>query len=90
MHDKKNKSIIPFAEFLTTSHLQENVTKYLNSIKNKLEDTSCQNIFPKIIVTDMSWTLINSILRVFNNFTLNEYLNWCFNYIFKDKHKKKK
>ena len=76
MHDSETESIIPLAEFMTTSHLQSNITKYLLSIKNKFDENDI--LLPKIIVTDFSWALINSVCIIFNNCSLGEYLNWCY------------
>ena len=76
MHDSENEKIIPFAELMTTSHLQSNITKYLLSIKNKFDENDI--LLPKIIVTDFSWALINSVCIIFNNCPVGEYLNWCY------------
>lgn len=77
---------MPLAEFLTTAHDHLNITKYLNSIKNKIIQYSNlnSNIFPKIIVIDMSWALCNSVLLAFNNCTIQIYLNWCFDILTKE------
>ena len=82
-HDKKNTSIIPLAEFVTTANDQISVSKYLCSIKNKLEEHSEKNLLAKIIVTDMGWALINAAMLTFNCCNVSNYLNWCFDMLFK-------
>ena len=77
--DLNKKLIVPLAEFLTTSHDQINISKFLLSIKSKLDN----NEVPKIVVTDMSWALMNSIMFTFNQCTISNYLSWCFNYLYK-------
>ncbi len=46
---------------------------------------STKNNLPRIIVSDMSWALINSIMRVFNNCSMLEYLNGCYDFLFNKK-----
>ena len=81
MHDHEKKCIIPFAEFVTTSHNQNNIAQYLSNIKFKLEQNSGVKL-PDFIVTDMSWALINAVMQSFNNCQVENYLNWCFDYIY--------
>ena len=82
-HDSLHTSIIPFAEFVTTANDQNTISKYLSSIKVKLEEHSKENLLPKIIVTDMGWALINAVMLSFNNCTVLNYLNWCFDMLFR-------
>ncbi len=44
VHDDVNNKIIPIAEFMTTSHTQTNISKYLLSIKAIFERTVCKSI----------------------------------------------
>jgi hypothetical protein len=80
MHDVEHKSIVPFAEFVTTSHTQSNIAKYLTTIQTKLEETKTP--LPEIVVTDMSWALINASCISFNKCRIQNYLNWCYIYIY--------
>ncbi len=84
-HDTKNKIIIPVAEFLTTSNNQITISNFLSEIKLRISLATTKNVQPKIIVTDMSWALINSVMRVFNNCSMLEYLESCFSFIFEKK-----
>lgn len=82
MHDLRQKQIIPLAEFVTTLHGQDNVTKRLDEFKSILQThLISKNPFADVVVTDMSWTLINSTLKVFNNCTALEYLIDCYEHI---------
>jgi hypothetical protein len=83
-HDTIKKNIIPVVEFLTTSNNQITIGNYLSEFKLQLSLATKTNVLPKIIVTDMGWALINSVLRVFNNCSMMEYLNWCYNFVFKN------
>lgn len=85
-HDKPNNSIIPLANFITTSHDHINISSYLTAIKSKIELFCDQRliIFPKIIVTDESMALVHAVLKTFNNCSLLIYLNWCFDILTKD------
>ena len=58
-HDAKNKQVISLADFITTCNTSETISKYLFSIFNILEK-------PNLIVTDLSWALINSVLLILN------------------------
>lgn len=75
-HDTSKHKILPLAEFISTAHDQISIGKYLLTIKNILEQN--QVSLPKIIITDMSWALINSVLLIFNNCNMLNYLNYCF------------
>ncbi|RNA19930.1 kDa in NOF-FB transposable, partial [Brachionus plicatilis] len=73
--DKKNKIIMPIAEFITTEQTTKSISIYLQSIENKI---------PPIIVSDFSWAIINSFLSVFNKITIRTYLTWCYGVIFEN------
>ena len=83
-HDTKKKKILPIAEFLTTSNNQYTISRYLSEIKLRLNVSQKKNVCPQIIVTDMSWALINSIMQVFNHCSVLEYLNCCYDCILKN------
>ena len=76
-HDKTNKCILPLAEFVLTHHDIINISRNLLLIKESLLCYSNAIIAP-IIVTDFSWALVNSVLKVFNNCTMLQYLNWAY------------
>ena len=71
-------------EFLTTSNNQYTISRYLSEIKLRLNVSQKKNVCPQIIVTDMSWALINSIMQVFNHCSVLEYLNCCYDCILKN------
>jgi hypothetical protein len=79
-HCVELKKIIPIAEFLTTRHHQDNIASYLFRLK-RLMAYEGKSLQPKIIVTDFSMALINSVMIAFNSSTLIEYLRWCFDYV---------
>ena len=81
-HDTCNKVIIPVAEFVTTSKNQITIANFLSELKLRINMATTKNIYPKIIVTDMAWALINSLMRVFNNCSMLEYLDNCYGFLF--------
>ena len=84
-HDKKQKFIFPLAEFISTGHDSQTISSYLSILKYQLEKTiplSNQFQFAPIIVTDFSWALINSIMKVFNNCSIDYYTQWCYEILF--------
>ena len=82
-YDTDTNSIIPVAEFLTTFQECTTICQYLLDIKNKIEQyiSGKKYAIAPVIVTDCSWTLINSILTIFNQCTIIQYLDWCFDLI---------
>jgi hypothetical protein len=88
-HDYESKSIIPIAEFFTTSHTQINISIFLMQIKNfflKYSSLCGKKYgflypFAPVIVTDFSWPLINSVLDVFNHMSMMQYLEVAFEII---------
>jgi hypothetical protein len=79
-HDTNKKNIIPIAEFVTTSNNQISIANFLSEIKLRISMATTKNVYPKIIVTDMAWALINSVMRVFNNCSMIEYIVILINY----------
>ena len=81
-HDRENKSIIPLADFITTSQTTISVITFLNEIKYYLQKyhSLCNAKFkplfevPPIFVMDRSWVLINSHLDVFCGINIQELL----------------
>ena len=83
-HDTVKKSIIPVAEFVTTSNSQNTISQYLLEIKESLSNKA----LPDIIVTDMGWALIYAVLKIFNNCDMLSYLHSCFEFLFNNKDSK--
>ena len=79
-HDKKKKIILPVVDFITTAHDQYNIEKFLNIFKSKINNDLTANI----IVTDMSWALMNAVMNSFNKCDISTYLEWCYNVVFKN------
>ncbi|CAF0972658.1 unnamed protein product [Brachionus calyciflorus] len=80
-HDKGNRNIVPVVEFITTCHSTLSISKYLFSIKSliSLHYKNYEDIpLPRVIVTDFSWPLINSVLETFNRISISTYLRLCF------------
>ena len=77
MHDNETQTIIPLAEFFTTSQTGNCIGKYLDSIRDILFVNRSESN-PSIIVTDFSWAMINAVLDSFNRCDILVYLNWCF------------
>ncbi|CAF0909560.1 unnamed protein product, partial [Brachionus calyciflorus] len=66
----------------TSKHLKGYVQFY--SIDPFIMILMCEvqkNILPDGVVTDFSFSLINSIQQVFNQFTIEQYLEACFDYL---------
>jgi hypothetical protein len=95
IYDKDNKSYLPIAEFLTTAPSHLNISLYLFEIKSCFERyraISLKNFkfsLPQIFVTDQSWPLISSLLSVFGNSNISEYLQDSYDLIFNNKKKNK-
>lgn len=76
-HDKDSHVNLPLGEFFTTRQTTRSVKKNLETIIQFLKESGNKN-FPYVIVTDFSWTLINSVLEGFNQINMIDYLNWSF------------
>lgn len=76
----KNNSILPVAEFFSTTHCTTSISQRLLHIRDVLKPTAVGVQFPiaPLIITDFSWALINSSMAVFNNCTFYQYLKWSF------------
>ena len=87
LYDKNAKSILSIADFITTCHTTTNISLFLFQIKSFLQKYySLSNVkkkpifeLPPIIVIDQSWVLLNSILSVFNNLSIVDYLRISYN-----------
>ena len=80
-HDINNKKIIPLAEFITTAHDSDNISKFLVSIKNNFSNSlnlKKREAVAPIIVTDNSAALIKSVCETFNHCSITNYINWTF------------
>ena len=86
-YDFTTRVIIPIAEFHTTSHTASSISGYLFQIKEIFNesngDDETYNIFP-VVVMDQSFALMISILKIFNNCELIEYINWCYKVLFNE------
>jgi hypothetical protein len=86
IYDKEAKSILSIGDFITTCHTTTNVSLFLFQIKFILQKyyAMSKGIYkpsfesPPIIVIDQSWVLLNSILSVFNNLNITEFLKISF------------
>lgn len=88
MHDTKNNQLVPITEFLTTSNDTNSISKFLFSFRKIIEQNSLNRsefIFSPIIVTDFSWALIKSIMDIFNNCSITNYLTWTYDLLVKNK-----
>lgn len=82
LYDSENKSIIPLADFVTTSQTTLSVSTFLNQIRFYLQKyySLCNQKFkpsfedPPIMVMDRSMVLLNSTLEVFNHITYQDLL----------------
>ena len=87
MHDRIEKKILPLAEFVTTSHIADNISEFLNIIKNQIISKIPKRLpfrLAPIIVTDFGWVLINSVMNSFNNSNIKRYIDWCFKILLPD------
>jgi len=86
MYDRTAKSIVSIADFITTCHTTSNVCLFLYQIKFFLQkyysisSKSCKPVyqFPIIMLIDQSDVLLNSILCVFSNLTIVDFLRISF------------
>ena len=86
MHDKKNKSIIPVAEFISSCQNETWISHNLYFIKSIfLHNIIEKNKFKlaPLMVTDFCFALINSIHSAFNGCSLLQYLVWTHDYLMK-------
>ena len=91
VYDKDAKSIFSIGDFITTCHTTTNVSLFLYQIKfiiqkyYSMSNGKYKPTFevPPIIVIDQSWVLLNSILSVFNNLNITEFLNIAFECLIK-------
>ncbi|CAF1040289.1 unnamed protein product [Brachionus calyciflorus] len=86
MHDPQTETIIPFFDFVSTSHNSMTISKYFFSLKKYLEINIPNGFlqFPKVIIMDFSWAFINSCLETFNLCSISQYLSWSFEYFNND------
>lgn len=84
MHDKKTKTIIPVAEFISTIQNSTWISSNLFFIKTMMiENVRNKNkiAIAPVMVTDMSWALINAIHEAFNNCSIVQYLKWSYDVV---------
>lgn len=87
-HDTVTKTIIPVYEFVTTSHSEDSLAKFLSLLKKKFqrEIPSTQKYFSlaPIVVMDFSWASINAVLDAFNMCNIDQYICWSFDVLFRE------
>jgi hypothetical protein len=84
MHDKKTKTLIPVAEFISTIQNSTWISSNLFFIKTMMiENVRNKNkiAIAPVMVTDMSWALINAIHEAFNNCSIVQYLKWSYDVV---------
>jgi hypothetical protein len=84
MHDCNINKCISLFDFVTTSHTVVSISKFLISLKHKLAFFDKKGEYPQAIVVDFSWTLIDSILEVFNMCDFNQYIYYAYKSIVED------
>ena len=60
-HDTSTKTIVPVFEFVTTSHSEDNLAKFLSSMRRKMyREIPSSRFYPiaPIVVMDFSWASI--------------------------------
>ncbi len=85
-HDTVTETIIPVYEFITTSHSEDNLAKFLGSLRRKFRrEIPSQKYFSlaPIVVMDFSWASINAVLDAFNLCNIDQYIRWSFDVLFK-------
>lgn len=88
-HDTETKTILPVFEFITTSHSEDSLAKFLSSLRRRLRrEIPSQKYFSlaPIVVMDFSWASINSVLDAFNLCNIDQYIRWSFDVLFKRGH----
>jgi hypothetical protein len=86
-HDTDTNSIIPVFEFVTTSHSEDNLAKYLSIMRRKLHrEIPSSRFYPiaPIVVMDFSWASINAVCDGFNMCNISQYIRWAYDVIFKE------
>lgn len=84
IHDKKKKQLVPLFEFIDTerneARIQMRLKTGINLIlkMNEKLNLSSETIFPKIVVVDNAWAMINSVCMSLNKMELIKYLCWCY------------
>ncbi len=87
VHDPQNHKNIPLFEYITSEQTVKQTSNFLYIVKHycmkykKLGGKKVRHAYGQIITTDFSYTLINSILKAFNNCDMAEYLQATYSYI---------
>lgn len=66
------------SEFVSNDYRALHVSKYLQTIKYFFEKRTNETSIAAIIVTDLSFSLINAVMETFNRMTLSHYLSWTY------------
>ena len=84
VYDVDNKSYLPIAEFITTSHCQLNLNLFLYEIKFNMEryrEISHKKYkfpLPFFFIVDQNWASISSLLSIFAGMNVSEYLVFAY------------
>ena len=90
IYDPMNHIIIPLFEFITSDQSVRQISSFLFLVKEyclKYKSMSLKTIrfaYAQIITTDFSYILINSILKIFNNCDMDDYLQATFTILIKN------
>ena len=80
-HIKELHIVLPIADAILSKHSSEDIGNFLKNLKCFCKQPNNDLKFPicKRIVTDVSYAILDAILKEFNNMnTFLEYLNTCF------------
>ena len=72
---------LPVAEYITSEHTKDSIFPFLNQLHRNLKIICNSTDKPKLIKTDFSLAIIGSILLLFNQVNLQQYLDQCFKVI---------
>jgi len=81
-HDKVNKKLMPIFEFVSTDHTASQLSFFLEKalicIESAIGIKKDHILVPPVIVVDFSYAMINSVLKAYNNCSLQKYLEWTY------------
>ena len=78
-HDRSQKTLIPFYEFVACSLSSTVITRYLTFLKKTMDNLANNDLHKNapIIVTDEAWSHITSLCEVFNGINISQYFEIC-------------
>ncbi len=83
-HDTSTKIIFPVFEFITTSHSEDNLARFLSCMRRRFFREIPNTQFAPVVVMDFSWASINASVESFNNCNFGHYINWSYDVLFKN------